>query len=107
MQGPAFPCFPDAHAYPPQGLGVAPFEETTRDTHTFSRRVGDLPVQREGEELDFRGALHRDGTVYSAVSLEDLKTPEVGADVGYLSKALLRSWGRGGWTATGPCAPRW
>lgn len=59
------------------GLGVAPFEETTRDTHTFSRRVGDLPVQREGEELDFRGALHRDGTVYSAVSLEDLKTPEV------------------------------
>ncbi|EFJ45455.1 hypothetical protein VOLCADRAFT_63610 [Volvox carteri f. nagariensis] len=59
------------------GLGVAPFTETTRDTHTFKRRVGDLPVQHEGEELDFRGALHRDGTVFSAVSLEDLKQPEV------------------------------
>ncbi|GIL68785.1 hypothetical protein Vafri_22024 [Volvox africanus] len=58
------------------GLGVAPFAETTRDTHTFKRRVGDLPVQREGEDLDFRGALHRDGTVYSAVSLADLKQPE-------------------------------
>ncbi|GLC39356.1 hypothetical protein PLESTB_000893800 [Pleodorina starrii] len=58
------------------GLGVAPFSETTRDTHTFKRRVGDLPVQREGEDLDFRGALHRDGTVYSAVSAADLKQPE-------------------------------
>ncbi|KAG2452668.1 hypothetical protein HYH02_002901 [Chlamydomonas schloesseri] len=58
------------------GLGVAPFSETTRDTHTFTRRVGDLPVQQAGEDLDFRGALHRDGTVYNAVSLADLKQPE-------------------------------
>ncbi|GIL84782.1 hypothetical protein Vretimale_14432 [Volvox reticuliferus] len=58
------------------GLGVAPFTETTRDTHTFKRRVGDLPVQREGEDLDFRGTLHRDGTVFSAVSLADLRQPE-------------------------------
>ncbi|KXZ49849.1 hypothetical protein GPECTOR_19g300 [Gonium pectorale] len=64
------------------GLGVAPFAETTRDTHNFKRRVGDLPVQREGEDLDFRGALHRDGSVFSAVSLEELKQPE------YLYKRL-------------------
>lgn len=51
-----------------QGLGVAPFDEFTRDTHTFKRRVGDLPVQKDGEAFDFRGLLHRDGTVYSAVN---------------------------------------
>lgn len=29
---------------------------------------------QEGETLDFRGALHRDGTVYSAVDPKDLST---------------------------------
>jgi hypothetical protein len=43
-----------------QGTGVAEFEELTRDTHTFSRRVGDLPQQREADgEWDFRPLLHR------------------------------------------------
>lgn len=60
-----------------EGWGVEPFEEVTRDTHTFSRRVGDLPLQKEGDTFDFRGLLHRDGTVYSAVSLKDLSTPEL------------------------------
>ncbi|WIA43938.1 hypothetical protein OEZ86_010335 [Tetradesmus obliquus] len=59
-----------------EGWGVPEFSETTRDTHTFSRRVGVLPEQREGDELDFRPLLHRDGTVFSAVSLADLKQPE-------------------------------
>lgn len=35
------------------------FEEITRDTHTFSRRVGDLPTQREGDDMDYRPLLHR------------------------------------------------
>ena len=50
------------------GLGVAPFTEKMRDTHTFARRAGDLPVQKEGDEYDMRSALHRDGTVFSAVA---------------------------------------
>eukprot|EP00195_Chlamydomonas_chlamydogama_P017274 CAMPEP_0202902060 /NCGR_PEP_ID=MMETSP1392-20130828/16134_1 /ASSEMBLY_ACC=CAM_ASM_000868 /TAXON_ID=225041 /ORGANISM="Chlamydomonas chlamydogama, Strain SAG 11-48b" /LENGTH=702 /DNA_ID=CAMNT_0049588743 /DNA_START=163 /DNA_END=2271 /DNA_ORIENTATION=+ len=58
------------------GLGVPAFEEKTRDTHTFSRRVGDLPKQVEGEQYDFRGLLHRDGTVFSVVNVEELKQPE-------------------------------
>jgi (E)-4-hydroxy-3-methylbut-2-enyl-diphosphate synthase len=40
------------------GWGVAPFKET-RDTHAFSRRVGDLPQQKEGDALDYRSLLHR------------------------------------------------
>jgi hypothetical protein len=42
-----------------QGWGVPDFKETTRDTHTFSRRVGTLPEQREGDEMDYRPLLHR------------------------------------------------
>jgi hypothetical protein len=30
-----------------------------RDTHTFARRVGTLPEQREGDDFDFRPLLHR------------------------------------------------
>ncbi len=59
-----------------QGWGIPAFKETTRDTHTFSRRVGDLPLQRDGDSLDFRSILHRDGTVFSAVSASDLAAPE-------------------------------
>lgn len=60
-----------------KGTGVAAFKEATRDTHSFSRRVGDLPKQKEGEDLDYRGVLHRDGTVYSVVTVADLKNAEV------------------------------
>ena len=31
------------------GWGVEEFGETTRDTHTFSRRVGTLPEQRDSD----------------------------------------------------------
>jgi (E)-4-hydroxy-3-methylbut-2-enyl-diphosphate synthase len=57
--------------------GVAPFVEKNRDTHAFARRVGDLPLQLPGEEYDFRGLLHRDGTVFSSVALSDLKQADV------------------------------
>lgn len=42
-----------------QGWGVPAFKEATRDTHTFSRRVGALPVQKEDDNFDFRPLLHR------------------------------------------------
>lgn len=44
-----------------------------RNFMSFSKRVGDLPVQMEGDEFDVRGLLHRDGSVLSSVSLEDIK----------------------------------
>ena len=68
---------------------MAPFEEMTRDTHSFSRRVGDLPKQEAADgAFDFRGLLHRDGTVYSVVDAKELKQPDVSAG----------GW-RGGWKA--------
>lgn len=41
-----------------------------RDTHTFTRRRGRLPEQREGDALDYRSVLHRDGSVFSVVSAQ-------------------------------------
>ncbi|ONK63953.1 uncharacterized protein A4U43_C07F20610 [Asparagus officinalis] len=57
--------------------GVAPFEEKHRRYFDFQRRSGQLPVQKEGEEVDYRGVLHRDGSVLMSVSLDNLKTPEL------------------------------
>ncbi|CAM8958564.1 unnamed protein product [Rhodiola kirilowii] len=57
--------------------GVAPFEEKHRRYFDFQRRSGQLPVQKEGEDVDYRGVLHRDGSVLMTVSLEQLKTPEL------------------------------
>ncbi|GER34822.1 4-hydroxy-3-methylbut-2-en-1-yl diphosphatesynthase [Striga asiatica] len=56
--------------------GVAPFEEKNRRYFDFQRRSGQLPLQKEGEEVDYRGVLHRDGSVLMSVSLDQLKTPE-------------------------------
>ncbi|XP_043700619.1 4-hydroxy-3-methylbut-2-en-1-yl diphosphate synthase (ferredoxin), chloroplastic [Telopea speciosissima] len=58
-------------------LGVAPFEEKHRHYFDFQRRTGQLPVQKEGEEVDYRGVLHRDGSVLISVSLDQLKSPEI------------------------------
>ncbi len=52
------------------GLGVSEFAERHRDTHDFARRTGRLPEQREGDRVDYRPLLHRDGSVLSAVTLE-------------------------------------
>ncbi|GAA0182997.1 hypothetical protein LIER_30488 [Lithospermum erythrorhizon] len=57
--------------------GVAPFEEKHRHYFDFQRRTGQLPLQKEGEEVDYRGVLHRDGSVLMSVSLDQLKTPEL------------------------------
>nr|AUZ98425.1 4-hydroxy-3-methylbut-2-en-1-yl diphosphate synthase [Trachyspermum ammi] len=57
--------------------GVAPFKEKHRHYFDFQRRTGQLPVQQEGEEVDYRGVLHRDGSVLTPVSLDQLKTPEL------------------------------
>ncbi|CAM8949437.1 unnamed protein product [Rhodiola kirilowii] len=48
--------------------GVAPFEEKHRRYFDFQRRSGQLPVQKEGEDVDYRGVLHRDGSVLMTVS---------------------------------------
>ena len=58
-----------------EGRGVAAFSEH-RDTHLFSRRVGRLPEQREGDAIDFRSLLHRDGSVLSVATVQDLAQPE-------------------------------
>ena len=50
--------------------GVEEFGEKNRDIHSFAKRVGRLPEQKEGDEVDYRGLLHRDGSVISAVSLQ-------------------------------------
>ncbi|CAA2965693.1 4-hydroxy-3-methylbut-2-en-1-yl diphosphate synthase (ferredoxin), chloroplastic [Olea europaea subsp. europaea] len=57
--------------------GVEPFEEKNRRYFDFQRRTGHLPVQKEGEEVDYRGVLHRDGSVLMSVSLDQLKAPEL------------------------------
>lgn len=56
-----------------EGWGLDPFEEHYRDIHEFSRRTGDLPVQRQGDLVDYRPLLHRDGSVLSAVQLQHLR----------------------------------
>ncbi|XP_028808018.1 4-hydroxy-3-methylbut-2-en-1-yl diphosphate synthase (ferredoxin), chloroplastic isoform X1 [Neltuma alba] len=54
-----------------------PFEEKHRHYFDFQRRSGQLPTQKEGEEVDYRGVLHRDGSVLMSVSLDQLKMPEL------------------------------
>jgi (E)-4-hydroxy-3-methylbut-2-enyl-diphosphate synthase len=48
---------------------VTPYRDT-RDITVFARRHGDLPAQEQGDLVDVRGFLHRDGSVLSAVSPE-------------------------------------
>lgn len=58
------------------GRGVAAFDETHRAFRSFEKRKGALPGQRAGDGLDFRGLLHRDGSVLTAVSPAQLAQPE-------------------------------
>jgi (E)-4-hydroxy-3-methylbut-2-enyl-diphosphate synthase len=55
---------------------IPEWTETTRDFMNFSKRKGDLPAQIEGDSMDVRGMMHRDGSVFSCVTIEDLKTPD-------------------------------
>ncbi|BBN11194.1 (E)-4-hydroxy-3-methylbut-2-enyl-diphosphate synthase [Marchantia polymorpha subsp. ruderalis] len=56
--------------------GVDAFEDNHRRYFDFQRRTGTLPAQKEGDTVDYRGVLHRDGSVLMSVSLEQLKNPE-------------------------------
>lgn len=38
---------------------VPAWTETKRDFENFAKRKGDLPLQQEGEAIDFRSVLHR------------------------------------------------
>lgn len=57
--------------------GVPFFEETQRNFESYEKRNGELPVQQNGDEVDFRGLLHRDGSVLACLSLEDLDKPDI------------------------------
>jgi len=48
----------------------------SRDFQSFARRSGRLPEQQEGDQLDYRGLLNRDGSVLSAVEPEALREPQ-------------------------------
>lgn len=50
--------------------------ETTRDFEKFEKRRGNLPGQMEGDQVDVRGLMHRDGSVFTSVSLADLSNPD-------------------------------
>jgi (E)-4-hydroxy-3-methylbut-2-enyl-diphosphate synthase len=52
---------------------IPEWKETIRDVTSFSRRRGDLPAQQEGDAVDVRGFLHRDGSVLCSVSLDNLQ----------------------------------
>jgi (E)-4-hydroxy-3-methylbut-2-enyl-diphosphate synthase len=46
------------------------FYTDTRDITSFARRRGELPEQKEGDAVDARGFLHRDGSVLGVVRPE-------------------------------------
>ena len=55
---------------------VAPYVDT-RDITSFARRSGDLPAQEEGDVVDVRGFLNRDGSVLSYVTPEMFQAENV------------------------------
>ena len=55
---------------------AVPAYTDAREFTSFARRTGRLPEQREGDGFDYRGLLNRDGSVLSAVSLDDLANPQ-------------------------------
>ena len=52
------------------------WKETTRDFKEFAKREGQLPLQKEGDDVDVRNMLHRDGSVLTPVSLAQLANPD-------------------------------
>ncbi|KAK4841034.1 hypothetical protein QYF36_024128 [Acer negundo] len=53
--------------------GVAPFEEKHKHYFDFLLQSSQLPMQNEGEEVDYRGVLHCDGSVLMSISFDQLK----------------------------------
>mmetsp|Transcript_26004 Transcript_26004/g.34110 ORF Transcript_26004/g.34110 Transcript_26004/m.34110 type:complete len:732 (+) Transcript_26004:127-2322(+) len=59
------------------GMDAVPkFTETKRDFQDFSKRQGDLPVQLPEDKAEMRYLLHRDGSVLTSVSVEELQNPD-------------------------------
>jgi (E)-4-hydroxy-3-methylbut-2-enyl-diphosphate synthase len=56
--------------------GEDKFTETKRDFQSFERFNGDLPEQKADETIDYRNVLHRDGSVISAVTVEQLESED-------------------------------
>jgi (E)-4-hydroxy-3-methylbut-2-enyl-diphosphate synthase len=52
---------------------IPTWTETHRDFTNFQKRRGELPAQMEGDPVDVRGYMHRDGSVFSVLSIEQLK----------------------------------
>jgi len=59
-----------------QAQQLVPAYDDARDVFSFARRSGKLPEQREGDEFDFRGLLHRDGSVFQPVTTQMLAEPQ-------------------------------
>jgi len=60
------------------GMATGPFEERHRNFAEFSRRQAELPAKKEDDKFDYGALCHRDGSVFSVVSLDELtKSPEV------------------------------
>lgn len=57
---------------PSKFSAIPPWTETRRSVVEVSKRRGNLPAQQAGDAIDVRGFLHRDGSVFSVVSIEDL-----------------------------------
>ena len=55
---------------------IPTWRESTRDFKVFAQREVQLPLQQEADALDMRNILHRDGSVLSAVTLEQLAQPD-------------------------------
>lgn len=53
------------------------YYDDTRDITTYKRRSGQLPEQVEGDKIDVRGFLNRDGSVFSVISPEMLSKDNV------------------------------
>ena len=56
---------------------IPAWTETTRDFMQFNKRRGVLPAQLDGDAVDVRGLMHRDGSVFSVVTLADLQKPDL------------------------------
>ena len=70
---------------------AVPKYEDKRDVTLFTRQRGRLPAQREGDKLDYRGLLHRDGSVLTALPTAELT--QLGQMGSFGKNALYRSLG--------------
>ena len=70
---------------------AVPAYEDARDVTLFTRQRGRLPAQRDGDVLDYRGLLHRDGSVLTALPTSELE--QLGKMGAFGASALYRAIG--------------